>query len=90
VGARIIADDTVEAQSGLDRRAFGDGRQTPLIIVQATCVPCREFRDLSFCVAATDLQKASGAQRKEVRDRAVDDPQSMHGKIEVANDFRVQ
>jgi hypothetical protein len=41
-------------------------------------------------VAAADLQKASGAQRQEVRDRAVDDPQSMHGKIELANDFWVQ
>src|SRR6202040_164613 len=153
VGARKIADDPVEAESGLDRRAFepaveeiaggsreeieqiplqvepessnsfgypaglekfgdraewaalddiwrrfehagtqdvGDGRQTPLIIVQAVCVPCREFRDLSFRAAAGDLQKASVAQRQEVRYRALDDPQSMHGKIEVANDFWVQ
>src|SRR5580704_16538328 len=153
VGARIIADDTVEAESGLDRRAFeptveeiaggsreeveqiplqvepessnsfgypaglekfgdraewaalddiwrrfehagtqdvGDGRQASLIIVKTLCIPRREFRDLSFRAAAADLQKASVAQRKEVRDRAVDDPQSMHGKIEVANDFWVQ
>jgi hypothetical protein len=111
VGARIIADDTVEAEGGLDRRAFepaveeiaggsreeieqiplqvepessnsfgypaglekfgdraewaalddiwrrfehagtqdvGDGRQASLIIVKTLCIPCREFRDLSF------------------------------------------
>ena len=48
------------------------------------------FRGLSFRVAAADLQKASVAQRQEVRYRALDDPQSIHGKIEVANDFWVQ
>jgi hypothetical protein len=32
-------------------------------------------------LAAADLQKASVAQRQEIRDRAVDDPQSMHGAI---------
>jgi hypothetical protein len=153
VGARIIADDTVETEGGLDRSAFepaieeipgrgrekvekiplqiesegansvgyppglekfGDhgeraalddiwrrlehagtqdirnGRQASLIIIETLCIPRREFRDLSFRVAAADLQKASVAQRQEVRYRALDDPQSMHGKIEVANDFWVQ
>src|SRR6202040_3424808 len=128
VGARIIADDTVEAESGLNRRAFepaveeiagggreeieqiplqvepegansvgypaglekfGDhgeraalddiwrrlehagtqdirnGRQASLIIIETLCIPCREFRNLSFRVAAADLQKASVAQRQE-------------------------
>src|ERR1700732_2542881 len=153
VGARIIADDTVESEDGLDWSAFapaieeisarrrekiaqipprvgpegshsvgypagldqfgdrgkwislddirwrleyggaqniGNGAQTYLIIVQAIGIPCRKFRDLSFRVAAADLQKASVAQRQEVRYRALDDPQSMHGKFELANDFWVQ
>src|ERR1700731_1842861 len=153
VGARIIADDTVEAEDGLDRSAFepaieeipgrgreeieqiplqvepersnsvgypaglekfGDhgeraalddiwrrlehagtqdirnGRQASLIIIETLCIPRREFRDLPLRLAAADLPKASVAKRTEVRYRALGEPQSMRGKIEVANDFWVQ
>ena len=61
-----------------------------MIILQAIRIPGREFRDLSFRLAAANFEEASIAQRQEVRYRALDDPQAMLGKIEVANDFRVQ
>ena len=153
VGARIIADDAVEAEGGLDRRALepavekitggggekiekfplqiesegansvahpadldqfgdrrergsldnvrrrleddgaqhiGDRRQACLIIVQTIRIPRREFRDLSFRLAAADLQEASVIQWQKVGDRTLDDAQAMDGKIEVADDLRVQ
>ena len=67
-----------------------DGRQARLIIVQTIRIPRREFRDLSFRLAAADLQEASVAQWQEVSDRALDDAQSMRGEIEIANDLWVQ
>ena len=153
VGARIVADDAVEAESGFDRRAlepaveevtggggekiekiplqiesegansvahpagldqFGDGRerrsldnvrrrledngaqhignrrQACLIIVQSIGIPRREFRDLSFGLAAADLQEASIIQWQKVGDRTLDDAQPMDGKIKVPDDLRVQ
>jgi hypothetical protein len=58
-----------------------------LIIIETLYIPRREFRDLSFRVAAADLEEASLVQWKEVGYRALDDPQSMGAEIEVANDF---
>src|SRR5205807_8340285 len=86
------------AANGLPSTTFGGVSRTlarktfatRLIIVQALCIPRREFRDLRFRVAAADLEEACVVQWQEVRYRALDDPQSMHGKIEVANDFWVQ
>ena len=89
-GDRAALDDFRWRLEHAGAQDIGNGGQTCLIIIETLCIPCREFRHLSFHLTAADLQKASVAQRQEVRDRALDDPQSMHGKIEVANDFWVQ
>jgi hypothetical protein len=89
-GERAALDNIWRRFEDAGTQDIRDGRQASLIIIETLCIPRREFRDLSFRVAAADLQKASVAQRQEVRYRAVDDPQSMHGKIEVADDFWVQ
>jgi hypothetical protein len=67
-----------------------NSRQARLIIVEVICVACREFRDLSFRLAAADLEEAPIVQWQEVRYRLLNDPQPMGGELEVANDFRIQ
>jgi len=61
-----------------------------LIIVQSIGIACREFRDLSFRLAAADLQEASIIQRQKVGDRTLDDAQPVGAEIEITNDLRVR
>jgi hypothetical protein len=63
-GKWIALDDIRWRLEHAGTQDIGNGGQTCLIIVQAIGIPCREFRDLSFRVAAADLQKASVAQRQ--------------------------
>ena len=80
-GERAALDDIWRRLEHAGAQDIRNGRQASLIIIETLCIPRREFRDLPFRMAAADLQKASVAQRQEIRYRALDDPQSMHGKI---------
>jgi hypothetical protein len=84
---RAALDDIWRRLEHASTQDIRNGRQASLIIIETLYIPRREFRDLSFRVAAADLEEASLVQWKEVGYRALDDPQSMGAEIEVANDF---
>ena len=53
-------------------------------------IPRREFRDLGLRAACTDLQIAAVVERQKIREFSRNDAQPVTGKIEIADDRRLE
>ena len=56
----------------------------------AVGVPQREFRDFHSRSARAELQITALIERQKVRKLSLNDPQAVAGKIEIADDFRIE